>query len=174
MPIFFYFICGTPTTAWLAKRCHVCTQDLNQQTPGRQSWTCALNHYATWLAPKCLLLIHLEIFPLYFNINSLSLWKITIFYKTKKMKRVAWFNSLKNFTFDLKRLLNLISSSVFYVLQYDMSCWLWKSPLCTHERVQMKWQKVSNYYCENSFDPLAPLKCSQRFPVVPGSHLKNW
>ena len=36
MPIFLYFICGTPTTAWLAKRCHVHTQDPNRQTPGCQ------------------------------------------------------------------------------------------------------------------------------------------
>ena len=27
MPIFLYFICGTPATAWCAKRCHVRTQD---------------------------------------------------------------------------------------------------------------------------------------------------
>ncbi|XP_070109978.1 carnitine O-palmitoyltransferase 1, muscle isoform isoform X5 [Equus przewalskii] len=30
VPIFLYFICGTPTTAWLAKRCHVRTQDPNR------------------------------------------------------------------------------------------------------------------------------------------------
>ena len=41
VPIFLYFIPGTPTTAWLDKRCHVRTQDLNQQTLGRQSRTCA-------------------------------------------------------------------------------------------------------------------------------------
>uniref|UniRef100_A0A9L0SC01 Alpha-1,3-glucosyltransferase n=1 Tax=Equus caballus TaxID=9796 RepID=A0A9L0SC01_HORSE len=39
VPIFLYFICGTPTTAWCAKRCHVRTQDSNWQTPGRQSRT---------------------------------------------------------------------------------------------------------------------------------------
>ena len=33
VPIFLYFICGMPTTAWLAKRCHVCTWDLNRRTP---------------------------------------------------------------------------------------------------------------------------------------------
>ena len=27
MPIFLYFTCGTPTTAWPAKRCHVHTRD---------------------------------------------------------------------------------------------------------------------------------------------------
>uniref|UniRef100_A0A9L0RWW9 tRNA methyltransferase 11 homolog n=1 Tax=Equus caballus TaxID=9796 RepID=A0A9L0RWW9_HORSE len=32
--IFLYFICGMPTTAWLAKWCHVCTRDPNRQTPG--------------------------------------------------------------------------------------------------------------------------------------------
>ena len=34
MPIFLYFICGTPTTAWLAKRCPVSTQDPNRRTAG--------------------------------------------------------------------------------------------------------------------------------------------
>ena len=43
MPIFHYFTCGTPTTAWLAKWCHVCTLDLNQRTPGHWSITCELN-----------------------------------------------------------------------------------------------------------------------------------
>ena len=32
-----------PATAWLAKRCHVHTRDLNRGTPGRQSGTCELN-----------------------------------------------------------------------------------------------------------------------------------
>ena len=36
MPIFLYFTHGMPITAWLAKRYHVCTQDLNRRTPGRQ------------------------------------------------------------------------------------------------------------------------------------------
>ena len=45
----------TPTTAWLAKRCHVCTWDPNRQTPGCQSGTCALNCCATGLAPVELL-----------------------------------------------------------------------------------------------------------------------
>ena len=36
MPIFLYFICGMPTTAWRAKGCHVRTQDPNQRTPGRR------------------------------------------------------------------------------------------------------------------------------------------
>ena len=35
VPIFPYFVRGTPTTVWLAKWCHVCTRDPNQQTPGR-------------------------------------------------------------------------------------------------------------------------------------------
>ena len=30
VPVFLYFICGTPTTAWLHKWCHVHTRDLNQ------------------------------------------------------------------------------------------------------------------------------------------------
>ena len=27
VPIFFYFICGMPATAWLAKQCHIRTRD---------------------------------------------------------------------------------------------------------------------------------------------------
>ena len=34
VPILLYFMCGMPTTAWLAKWCHVHTWDLNQQTLG--------------------------------------------------------------------------------------------------------------------------------------------
>ena len=41
MPIFLYFIRGTPATAWLATPCHVHTQDLNQRTPGRRDVECA-------------------------------------------------------------------------------------------------------------------------------------
>ena len=51
MPIFLYFICGTPTTTWLTKRCHVHTQDPNQQTLNHQSRMCSLNHCATGPAP---------------------------------------------------------------------------------------------------------------------------
>ena len=47
MPIFLYFICAMPTTAWLAKQYHVCTQDPNQQTPARRSGTCELNRCTT-------------------------------------------------------------------------------------------------------------------------------
>src|SRR3712207_5367483 len=36
VPIFLYFICGTPTKARLAKRCYVHTRDPNQRTPGCQ------------------------------------------------------------------------------------------------------------------------------------------
>uniref|UniRef100_A0A5F5PXU5 Nicotinamide riboside kinase 1 n=1 Tax=Equus caballus TaxID=9796 RepID=A0A5F5PXU5_HORSE len=36
MPIFLYFICGIPVTAWLAKQCHVCTRDPNRRTPACQ------------------------------------------------------------------------------------------------------------------------------------------
>ena len=51
MPIFLYFICGMPTTAWLDKRCHVCTRDLNQRSPGHQSGMCKLNCCSTVPAP---------------------------------------------------------------------------------------------------------------------------
>ena len=46
VPILLHFICGMPTTAWLAKRCHVCTLDPNWWTPGHRSRTCELNRYA--------------------------------------------------------------------------------------------------------------------------------
>ena len=36
VPIFLYFICGTPTTAWCAKQCHVRTRDLNRRNPGHR------------------------------------------------------------------------------------------------------------------------------------------
>ena len=44
MPIFLYFVCGTPATAWLDKRCHVRAGDLNQRTLAHQSRRCELNH----------------------------------------------------------------------------------------------------------------------------------
>ena len=34
VPIFLYFICGTPTTAWRAKQYHVRARGPNWQTPG--------------------------------------------------------------------------------------------------------------------------------------------
>ena len=53
MPIILYFIYGTPATAWHATRCHVCTRDPNQQTPGPlRSRTCKLNHCTTGPAPS--------------------------------------------------------------------------------------------------------------------------
>ena len=51
MPIFLYFIRGTPTTAWHAKRCCVRTRDRKRGTLGRQSATCVLTRCATGLAP---------------------------------------------------------------------------------------------------------------------------
>ena len=53
MPFFFYFLCGTPATAWLAKRCHVCAWDPNQRTLGCWSRTCALNSWAARAAHSC-------------------------------------------------------------------------------------------------------------------------
>ena len=47
VPIFLSFICGMPSTAWLATQCHICTRDPNQRTVGHQSRTCALNHCTT-------------------------------------------------------------------------------------------------------------------------------
>ena len=54
MPIFLYFICGTPTTAWLDKWCHVHTQEPHRQTPGRWSRTCTLNRCAPGWAPNAI------------------------------------------------------------------------------------------------------------------------
>ena len=39
-------------TAWLAKRCHVRTRDLNRRTPGRQNRTWELNHCTTGSVPE--------------------------------------------------------------------------------------------------------------------------
>ena len=36
LPIFLYFTCGMSTTAWLAKRCHVRTRNLNQRNPAAE------------------------------------------------------------------------------------------------------------------------------------------
>ena len=66
MPIFLYFICRTPTTAWRAKRCHVHTRDPNRQTPGCQSGKCELNCCATGQVQKVFLITFGE------NIYSVS------------------------------------------------------------------------------------------------------
>ena len=71
MPIFLYFICGTPTTAWLAERCHVCTWDSNQWTPDLRSGTCALNCCDTRLAPEIFFFFFTSSFcPCLFNFDS--------------------------------------------------------------------------------------------------------
>ena len=54
MPIFLYFILGMTTTVWHAKRCHVCTWDLNRWTLG--SWEAECAHLTT-AAPGWLLKI---------------------------------------------------------------------------------------------------------------------
>ena len=50
------FTCGTPTTAWRAKRCQVHTQDPNWWTPGHWSGMCALNCCATRPDPNLVFL----------------------------------------------------------------------------------------------------------------------
>ena len=50
MPIFLYFICGMPATAWLGKQCHVHTWDPNWQTPAAKAEGA---HCATGPAPGC-------------------------------------------------------------------------------------------------------------------------
>ena len=47
MSNFLYFICEMPTTAWLAKQCHVRTRDPNPRTLGHRSRTCAFNRCTT-------------------------------------------------------------------------------------------------------------------------------
>ena len=61
MSIFLYFIRGMPTTAWLAKQCHVRTRDPNRRTPGPQSGTCGLNCCATGPALVLSLLLRQEL-----------------------------------------------------------------------------------------------------------------
>ena len=57
LPIFLYLICGTPTTAWLTKQCHVLDRDLNQGTLGHWSGMCKLKHCATRPAPDVILFL---------------------------------------------------------------------------------------------------------------------
>ena len=61
VPIFLYFICGTPITARLAKWCHVCTGDLNWQTLDHQSRMCALNCCTTGPSPIIIIIFLLKI-----------------------------------------------------------------------------------------------------------------
>ena len=56
MHIFLYFICGTPTTARLAKQGRVHTRDLNWQTRGHWSRTWELNHCGTRWPLYCFIL----------------------------------------------------------------------------------------------------------------------
>ena len=82
MPIFLYFICGTPNTAWLAKRCHVCTWDPNWQTLGCQSRTCEPNH---WAGPRS---FYSDKLCLFFNSQQIleEGWEVT---------RTQWVSNLK-------------------------------------------------------------------------------
>ena len=56
MPIFLYFICGTPATVWLDKWCIGLAWDLNlgptQPTPGRPREVHELNCSTAWPAPR--------------------------------------------------------------------------------------------------------------------------
>ena len=47
MPIFLYFICGMPTTAWLVMWCRVHTRGPNRRTPGQRKRMCEFNCCAT-------------------------------------------------------------------------------------------------------------------------------
>ena len=89
MPIFLYFICGMPATAWHAKRCHVHTQDPNWQTPGRWSGTWALNCCTTALAVAFTLISCLEsdlLVPLSLNTKN-AMWKDKKSNNTKERQR---------------------------------------------------------------------------------------
>ena len=53
VPFFLYFICGTPTTAWLDKWCvglHLGSAPAKPQTPGHWRGMCKLNRCTTGLA----------------------------------------------------------------------------------------------------------------------------
>ena len=66
MPIFLYFIRGTPTTAWRAKRCHVLTRDPNRhQEAERANLTAAPPGLPLHLLFLKKLFNHLKIFILY-------------------------------------------------------------------------------------------------------------
>ena len=52
LPLFFC-ICETPTTAWLAKWCHVRTRDLNRRTPGCQAECAHLTTEPQWCMIVC-------------------------------------------------------------------------------------------------------------------------
>uniref|UniRef100_A0A9L0RZF1 Perilipin n=1 Tax=Equus caballus TaxID=9796 RepID=A0A9L0RZF1_HORSE len=72
IPIFLYFICGTPTPAWRAKQCRVRTRDLNPRTLGRQSGTCELNCCVTRPAPPLLKNVQFEEFYKYKQMETVK------------------------------------------------------------------------------------------------------
>ena len=57
VPMVLYFICDTPATAWLDKRCIGLLLDPNWQSLGHRSGTCKLNLCNTGPAPYVILLI---------------------------------------------------------------------------------------------------------------------
>ena len=82
-----------PTTAWLAKRCHVHTQDPNQWTPGRQSGTWALNHCTTRSAPIVLMLFSPKYLPHHSGYWTTSLkcsHQLAAFLFCKLLSPVIW------------------------------------------------------------------------------------
>ena len=50
VPIFLYFVCGTPPQCGSMSGVQVCTRDLNSWTLGHRSGAYKLNHYVTGLA----------------------------------------------------------------------------------------------------------------------------
>lgn len=86
------------------------------------------------------------------------------FTKQKTVKTVAMFYVFEKFlnVWLNREDMDFISSSAFYVWRYHMPWCFWKIPLREWEWER---QKVSKYYCENSFDPMDPWKYSQRFPL---------
>ena len=70
VPILLCFLCGMPTTAWLAKRCHVRTRDPNWRTLCRRSRTCELKRCATGPAPGPYFIIDLSFIHSYQHSNN--------------------------------------------------------------------------------------------------------
>ena len=58
VPIFLYFLCGTPIQHGLMSSVNAHAQDPNLWTLGRWSGACKLNHYATGLAPVPCFLVY--------------------------------------------------------------------------------------------------------------------
>ena len=92
MPIFlyFFFICGTPTTVWCAKRCHVNTRDLNQRTLG--CWGAEHVHLTTVPpgGPQNVFLKHLGSISIKWKDPEPLFWNSNIKGDSSSISRVPW------------------------------------------------------------------------------------